>query len=163
MRKFLRIFFICALVLTTASYPALAVDNEYENDIVDRFYLFLTDAYMGTWDDGTTAYIALGEDDEEGVIAVLVLMDPANGWSGNYIGPFTEYERALYAFEYNSCGLEITIYIMPLLDGGFFFEICCGGIDIINPVEVDEVIEAFLTVEKETENMAYARLINLSD
>ena len=163
MKKFHSAILICALALTMTTSMMLAGEAEYEFDVVDWLYSILTEAYMGALDDGTTAYIALGDDDEEGVVAVLVLIDPTDGWSGNYIGPFTEYERAVYAFEYNSNNREITIYITALLLDGFFFEICCVGIDVINPVGVSEVIEAFLIVEEESENMTFARFVSLSD
>ena len=107
---------------------------------------------MGVLEDGTTAYFATG-DVEDGVYAVLAFMDANQVQHASFVGWFVDNEDGSFtvADEYN--GLEITI-ALEAVEGGYLIDIGEAGSGKIAPVDVADVIEAFVTIHNETEAAA---------
>ena len=149
MKKFLSMLLVCTLAL--AAGIALASDEE-DMDFVEWLTATMTEGYMGVLEDGATAYFAVGDVDD-GAYAVLAFMNTEQTQHASFVGWFVDNEDGTFsvADEYN--GLEITI-ALEAVEGGYLIDIGEAGSGKIAPVDVADVIEAFVIIHNETEAAA---------
>ena len=143
--------FTLALALCLGCGPgaALADEGGMDFDIAQWIAATFTEAYMGAMGDGTAAFFAFAEFDD-GDLAVLVFLDGAGERSVSFVGLCTDNGDGTITVEDEWNGLSIVVGIEEA-DGGFLIDLGDLGSGAVAPVSVDEIIDALLIIEEETE------------
>ena len=149
MKRFLSMLLVCTLALTAGI--ALAADEEII-EYVEWLHSAMAEGYMGELEDGTTAFFAFGEL-EDGTFAMLVFMDPTQTQSASFVGYLTDNGDGSFTVEDDHNGLTITIGL-EAVEGGFLLNLGEEGSGGIAPVDVAEVIDAFVIINYGTEAVA---------
>ena len=152
MKKFLSTILVLALALTFTAGLAEAND-EGEFDVAGWLESVITEAYMGALQDGTTAYFAFGEDEEDGAVAVLVFMDPNQEKSASFVGQIVDNDDGTCTIEDYWNGLAITIGVQKA-DGGYLIDLGELGSGAVVPADIGEIINAFQIIQEGTEAVA---------
>ena len=161
MKKWLSLILIGILALTLTAGLALADEAEdmdeieeadEEFDVSQWLQSVLNEAYMGVMDDGTTAYFAFGETEDE-VIGALVFMDAAQAQSASFVGPYADNGDGTLTIEDYWNGLSMTVGVEAAEDG-FYIDLGDLGSGAVAPVSIDEIIEAFIIIQEGTDAAA---------
>jgi len=151
MKKFLGMVLVCTLALTMSVGMALAYDEEVA-EVVEWLFAVMDEGYMGVMEDGTTAFFAFGDVDG-GTYAMLVFLDPTQTESASFVGFAIDNGNDTFTVEDEYSGLAITIGV-EAVNGGILLDIGDAGSGVIAPVDVAEVIEAFIIIQYGVEAVA---------
>jgi len=151
MKKLLSLLLIFILALTFTAGFALAIDEEVA-EVVEELLAIMDEGYMGVMDDGTTAFFAFGDIDGH-IFAMLVFMDPTQTESISFVGFAEDNGDGSLTVEDNQSGLSLTMGLVEV-EGGFLVDLGEEGSGMIAPVDVAEVIEAFIIIHYGTEAVA---------
>ena len=151
MKKLLSLVLICTLMLTLSMGIALASDEEAA-EVVEWLLATMTEGYMGVMDEGTTAFFAFGEV-EGGIFAMLVFLDASHTQSASFVGFAIDNEDGTFTVEDENSGYAIVIGL-EAVEGGFLLDLGEYGSGAIAPVNVTEVIEAFVIIHYGAEAVA---------
>jgi len=151
MKKFLGMVLICTLALTMSMGMALANDEEVA-EVVEWLFAVMAEGYMGVMEDGTTTFFAFGDVDGD-TFAMLVFLDPTQTESLSFVGFAFDNGDGTFTVEDESNGLAITIGV-EAVDGGILLDFGDAGSGVVAPVDVAEVIEAFIIIQYGAEAVA---------
>jgi len=149
MKKLLSVLLVCALALTAG--VALANDEEAA-EVIEWLYGAMTEGYMGMLEDETTAFFAFGQL-EDGIYAMLVFLDPTQTQSASFVGYLVDNEDGTFTVADEWSGLAITIGL-EAVDGGYLLNLGEEGSGAVAPVDVTEVIDAFVIIQYGAEAVA---------